>query len=134
MAHRARDLEPRSLAYLAALPVTRRLDTIAGPLLLCHGLGDDDMARLRPHDEGYALECIDSLAALRASDLAMVVGGHTHERMVRTFGALTFVNAGTLARDSSPCFVVVDFETRCVQFYDLDGDACIHEAERLALP
>jgi hypothetical protein len=73
MAHQARDLAPKTLAYLAALPVTRRLQTIAGPLLLCHGLGEDDMARLRPHDEGYALECIDALAALRASDLAMVV-------------------------------------------------------------
>ena len=134
MAHQARDLAPKTLAYLAALPVTRRLQTIAGPLLLCHGLGEDDMARLRPHDEGYALECIDALAALRASDLAMVVGGHTHERMVRTFGALTFVNAGTLAPDRSPCFVVVDLETHCAQFYDLDSDARIREAERIAFP
>lgn len=134
MAHQARDLDPKSLGYLAALPVTRHMKTIAGPLLLCHGLGEDDMARLRPYDEGYALECIDALAELRASDLTMVVCGHTHERMVRRFGALTFVNAGTLAPDISPCFVVVDLEARLVQFYDLDDDARIREAERIALP
>lgn len=40
----------------ASLLVTRRLATMARDFLLCHGLGEHDMARMKPWDEGYALE------------------------------------------------------------------------------
>lgn len=136
MAHRARELAPETRAYLGSLPATRRLGTVTGPLLLCHGLGEDDMARLRPYDEGYALDCIDALAPLRASDLALVVGGHTHQRMVRRFEALTIVNAGTLsspAADEAPCFLLADLDAGFVQFFDLDADANVREAERFVV-
>lgn len=136
MAHHARDLAPESRAYVASLPATRRLESVAGPILLCHGLGEDDMAQLRPHDEGYALACIDALPPLRTSDLALVVGGHTHQRMVRRFGALTIVNAGTLsspAAAEAPCFLLADLDAGFVQFFDLDSDANVREAERFAL-
>jgi hypothetical protein len=136
MAHRARELAPETRAYLGSLPATRRLGTVTGPLLLCHGLGEDDMARLRPHDDGYALACIDALPALRASDVALVVGGHTHQRMVRRFGALTIVNAGSLvgrAQDEAACFLLADLDAGFVQFFDLDSEANVREAERFAL-
>jgi predicted phosphodiesterase len=132
-AHLASDLAPATRAYLEALPATRRLSTTRGPLLLCHGLGDDDMARLRPFDEGYALETNDALSTLRATDYALVVGGHTHLRMVRSFGALTVVNAGTLSYTDTPCFLVADLLSGHVQFYDLDDDARVLPAERYPL-
>ena len=117
----ARDLAPETLAFLSALPPTRRLATVAGPLLLCHGLGDDDMNRLLPDDTGYAIESNDALAELLRTDLALVVNGHTHRRMVRTFGGgrLTVINAGTLARDHEPGFFVVDFSARTATWHDL---------------
>jgi len=35
--------------WIRALPVTLTFQTQDGPLLLCHGLGEDDMARLASH-------------------------------------------------------------------------------------
>ncbi|HVH46482.1 MAG TPA: metallophosphoesterase family protein [Labilithrix sp.] len=117
------DVDPSALAFLASLPASCVLPTIAGPLLLCHGLGDDDMNRLLPDDFGYALSANDALRALIESrDVAFVINGHTHRRMVRKFEPLTVINAGTLARDHEPGFVVVDFEARHAEFYDLATD------------
>ncbi|MBK9030599.1 MAG: metallophosphoesterase family protein [Myxococcales bacterium] len=96
-------------AWLAALPATRHLDTVAGPLLLCHGVGADDMQRLRPDDEGYALASNFALEELVADGVyRWFVGGHTHEPMVRRFGALTVLNPGTLCRDNAPGALEVD--------------------------
>ena len=132
-AHQLDDLAPVTRAYLEALPATRRVSTTHGPLLVCHGLGDNDMTRLRPYDEGYALETNDALTALRATDYTLVVGGHTHLRMVRSFGALTVVNAGTLSYTDTPYFLVADLQERHVQYYDLDDDARVLPAERYPL-
>ena len=41
-----------------------------------------------------------------------IVGGHTHQRMVRRIGELTIINAGTLHRGQRPCCVVIDLEAR----------------------
>src|SRR5262245_37693054 len=49
-------LDEPARAFLAGLPATREYQTSAGPLLLCHGLDTDDMTRLNPDDDGYALE------------------------------------------------------------------------------
>jgi hypothetical protein len=50
--------------WLGTLPRTLQFETPIGSLLLCHGLGDSDMATLMPDDEGYALEVNDQLHAL----------------------------------------------------------------------
>ena len=50
-AHAAAELAPRTRAHLAALHATRRIDTVAGPLLLCHGLGTDDMEFVNGGDD-----------------------------------------------------------------------------------
>lgn len=129
-AHLREDLDPRSVERLANLPPSQRFDTEAGSLLLCHGLDDDDMARLLPWDEGYALESNDALQRLVAARaFALVAGGHTHRRMVRTVGGVIFVNAGTLLAESEPCFVLLDFARRAVQFHELlpDGGSKLAE-------
>jgi len=111
-AHHKDELAPPSLALLSALPATRDVQTPRGALLLCHGVGDDDMQRLRPDDHGYALESNIALEKLLdAKRWTFAVGGHTHERMVRAFGGsgdLVFVNPGTLARDHTPCCAIFD--------------------------
>jgi putative phosphoesterase len=118
-AHRLEALSSRARAEIEAWPATRTLETPLGPLLLCHGLGEDDMARLRPHDDGYAIATNDALLArIDAGTHALLVGGHTHERMVRRFEALTIVNAGTLAREGPPTASVLDCATRQVRVYD----------------
>jgi len=116
--HATESLDDTNRQWLASLPATRRYSTIAGDLLLCHGVGDDDMVRLLPHsapeDLAYALE------PLRADPtLSFMLGGHTHHRMVRPLGGLTVFNAGTLHRDYCPGFVTLDFEARILEGFDL---------------
>ena len=113
-----------ALAWLAALPPTRHVDTAAGPLLLCHGVGADDMQRLRPDDEGYALASNFALEELLTDGVyRWMVGGHTHAPMIRRFGALTVLNPGTLARADDPGFLEVDLARGRGRWYrvGLDG-------------
>ena len=120
------ELDAPALEFLGALPPTRLIDTAAGPLLLCHGIDRDDMAQLRPYDEGYALECIDALPALLArSELRFVLGGHTHYRMLRRIQNIVFLNAGTLLchHDTRPTCLIVDFAAKTGTFFVHDGRA-----------
>lgn len=123
-AHSLKRVSAATAGFLEALPAVLSLETAAGELLLCHGVGDDDMVRLGPDDEGYALACIDELQRiLGAPAIRFVVAGHTHRRMVRAFarsgGApLAFVNAGTLRHGYDPCFAILDVH-HGVEFFDL---------------
>lgn len=128
-------LDASSRAFLAGLDRTHEIETVAGLALLCHGLGEHDMAALGPDDRGYALENNEELQSLvHAGRYAFVINGHTHRRMVRRVGALTLINAGTLHRDDTPCFAVVDFERERVTFFKLGPDQTIvgTEERRLA--
>lgn len=108
--------------YLATLPAVREFSTPVGGMLLCHGLGANDMAKVGPDDEGYALVTNDDLRSLmRDPRYRFVVNGHTHRPMVRHFEGLTVVNAGTLRRDSDPGFLVIDFSTEMVDMFRLTG-------------
>jgi predicted phosphodiesterase len=125
-AHRLADLDDEAIAMIRALPATVSLDVPGGRLLLCHGVGENDMQRLRSDTYGYDLAMNDELSALRAdSSIAFMVGGHTHETMVRKFArddgtALVVVNAGTLARKDPSGFGVLDIEAREVTFWEID--------------
>lgn len=108
-------------AWLAQLPRTRSFETAAGPLLLCHGFGDDDMAGLRPDDNGYALQSNLGLQRLIATKrYRTVVNGHTHLPMVRNIGGLTIINAGTLDRRDRQNCTVIDFDLGTVELYDIN--------------
>jgi predicted phosphodiesterase len=130
----SKNLTQETVDFLAALPRTHELLTCGGPLLLCHGLGDDDMASVGPDDHGYALSVNLELERLRASGRhRFVVNGHTHRRMVRSFGDLTIVNAGTLESDHDPGFVVIDFEQGVVFEHVFEADDAISAARTLEL-
>ncbi|MEM1414585.1 MAG: metallophosphoesterase [Myxococcota bacterium] len=109
--------------WIEALPATRRLPTVAGDALLCHGVGDDDLAILYPETKGYALQAVmPALRPLLLDDsLRYAVGGHTHRRMARALPGLTFVNAGTLHRDFEVSVSVIDFAERRVCHVALEG-------------
>lgn len=118
-ASRMENLNRNSRSFLEALPVTRDFETVSGPLLLCHGLGENDMARLTQDDFGYALECKTELQELIGSRYRFVVGGHTHRRMTRHFRQLTIVNPGTLYRRHEPCLALIDLTQNIVTFHEL---------------
>jgi putative phosphoesterase len=118
-------LSPRARRFLESCPVTVELVSPAGPLLLCHGLGQDDMAKVKPDSFGVALTSNHELQALiEGRRYRLVVNGHSHRPMVRRFDTLTIVNAGTLKRDENPCIVVIDFARALVDFvpFDATGD------------
>jgi putative phosphoesterase len=118
----AHELSTAALSFLGNLPVTVEFETALGSALLCHGIGQDDMAGVQPFDHGLALEGNQALQRLlREGKHRYVISGHTHRPMVRRLGALTMINAGTLLRDQSPCCALVDFDAGRVQFYEI-GD------------
>lgn len=118
-------VEARTWEYLRSLPTSVPVETVAGKLLLCHGMGDNDWGRLEPGDYGYALEQnIDLLKILIQPEIAFVVVGHTHKPMVRRFARaagqpLTVINVGQLKHRDGPVFVCADFESGDVQFYEI---------------
>lgn len=119
------DLSNKSIRFIAQLPKTREFQTVAGRLLLCHGLGTNDMAGVRPGDYGVALEYnLDLFRLMKEGLYDFVINGHTHHRMVRRFETVTIINAGTLINSQYPCFLIANFQEKFVQFYDIkDGQA-----------
>ncbi len=116
-------LSSRSMDTIRAWPTSVPFDTRLGSLLLCHGVGEDDMSLLlpgQPRAEATAL-------IADVGDHALMVCGHTHVRMVRTLArpshpALTVLNVGTLYRKDRPGFAVLDDETATLQFFEVDTE------------
>jgi predicted phosphodiesterase len=115
------DLQTHCYEYLANLPPILEIETPHGLLLLCHGVGTDDMNKLNPDDEGYALESNFTLQELiNSGKYQLMINGHTHLRMVRKFHHLTVINAGSLKGkyEEKPCFLIIDFLKKIVEFYE----------------
>lgn len=125
-AHRMTAISPEAIAFLKALPTSTTIDVPGGKLLLCHGVGDNDMQQLKPHDAGYAISSNDALLkVLFDPSIVIMVSGHTHLPMLRKFErgagkkALVVVNPGTLAREEDPGFAVLDVAAMRVDFYKI---------------
>ena len=117
-AHTMTALAVETIGLLKELPATATIDLPAGgKLLLCHGVGANDMRRLMPDDQGYAISSNDDLlAVLFDPNIRLMVAGHTHQQMVRRFERgggkppLFAINPGTLARGDQPGFAILDLE------------------------
>ena len=120
---------------MESLPRVRQYATPSGNALLCHGVGEDDEAWLTPDTRGYALQDIPTLRELMLDDdVQFMLGGHTHERMVRVFPGLTVVNAGTIHRNYEQSFMVVDFAAMRVGFYSAEEGETGRLIEEVELP
>jgi predicted phosphodiesterase len=99
-------------AYLRTLPATVELVVGGGArLLLCHGLGANDMNPITADDYGYALEANDELQALVARGTALIVlKGHRHRGARWRHETLTLVDVGTLLDVTPWCGGVLDIE------------------------
>lgn len=130
---KSENLTKESQNFIYRLPAIREFDTAAGKLLLCHGLGFNDMAGVWPDDYGYALEAnLDLLRLVMEKRYRFLINGHTHRRMVRSFEGVTIINAGTLVPVQEPCFLIADFVEKFVQFYDVKGNN-IEAAQKISL-
>jgi predicted phosphodiesterase len=118
-ANQIKDIDQEHMQWLRDLPATLDFDTVGGSLLLCHGLGKNDMKTLLPDESGYALSSNEALEnLLYETSYRFVIKGHSHTRMVRRIDRITFINAGTLRATSEPCFCIIDFEKKQLQFFD----------------
>src|SRR5688572_9745530 len=118
-ASRREHLAPQAIGFLSSLPRTLEFTSPPGRVLLCHGLGSNDISGVTPDDYGYALESNLELQRLIDARVPIVLNGHTHRPMVRQFGETTIVNAGTLFRKDEPGYVVVDFGIGAVHWHAL---------------
>lgn len=125
-AHFLADLDDESRDYLTALPRLRTLNTVAGPLLLCHGVVENDLAKVWPGTERSPIERsteMDDLVA--ASTHRFVVNGHMHYRVLIDFEGVVLVNAGTI-RGPFSGVTVIDFEGDFAAAYERDGNGRAH--------
>ena len=109
-----------ALAFVKMLPTTRRLTTPNGDLLLCHGVGTDDMAGIYPGGDDAS---VAKALQLGGPSLRYFVAGHTHRRLVRTVAGVTIINPGALIGDKEPLgFAVTDFGAAAVTFYRVESN------------
>lgn len=138
--HRVVDLDAEQVRFVAELPAALELSTVAGPALLGHGVGDDDMAVIDPETTERVARWHRAFAeVLDEGRVAWLLGGHTHRFMLRRFEHLGVVNAGTLCRRDEPAspagFLRIDFGRRAVQRWMFrPGGAEIAGLEAFALP
>ena len=128
------DLKMSSWEFVKRLPPWRKFETVAGATLLCHGLGEDDMAGVWPWDDTLTLHSNHALWKLvNLHEYDFIINGHTHRRLVQKFDDLTLINAGTLFRKHDPCCLIVDFEAGVAEYFNLPGEGKIMEAEKIEL-
>ncbi len=130
---RLESVKTSSVEYLKQLPKTMSFETPLGEALLCHGLGENDMARLTPDDYGYAIEANSDLQKLISENRYLVIiSGHTHRIMVRNLENRLFINAGTLIKAHAPCFSLADFSLRKIKFQFFDKNGVASRKETIA--
>ncbi|MEM7001559.1 MAG: metallophosphoesterase family protein [Pseudomonadota bacterium] len=118
-AHFAADLSQTSYDYLAGLPIELRFETSAGPLLLCHGVGQNDLAKVWPGSERMPPERSTRLDELIADgEIRWLINGHMHYRTIIHFQQLTLINAGTLKPTHRPGFSLLDLNSRDLTGYE----------------
>ena len=121
--------------FLAALPTTLRFEAPGGELLLCHGLGEDDMASVALDADALSIRWNEPLASLLDEDRPLwVLNGHTHRRGVWSYRKLTVINGGTVSREHDPCFSVVDLGRAEVTYFDVHDGEHMGRKEVVPLP
>ena len=126
-AHERHQVSTEAGEWLAALPPMLELPTVAGNVLVCHGLGADDMASIKPWDDLAFIREHDGFRNLcRVSSAKYIINGHSHMRMVRTVEERVVINAGALCRDHDPSFGIVDFAAEHVLVWVFEPDLSHH--------
>jgi predicted phosphodiesterase len=131
-AHRLQDLSDTVVAFLHSLPPHITLQTQSGPLMLCHGVGANDLQKIWPGTERMPAERSPRLDQIIADgDYNLMINGHVHYRTLIHFDALTLLNAGTLRGDHHPGFGLLDLTENTVHGFELQPS--VHEVKTLSL-
>ena len=126
-AHFRTRVSEQGLVFLKSLPKVIRLNTACGELRLCHGVGDDDMAKVWPGTETTAIRRSELLDAwlVESESPRFVINGHMHFRTLIDFERCFLINAGTLKGERAG-ITLLDMRTRQVAGFNLldDGRVC----------
>lgn len=134
-AHPPEALTPKIERTLRLWPPLLELTSVRGPLLVCHGVGRDDMMVLKPDTFLGFLSGEPAFEELLAArHLAIVVAGHTHLPAVHRVGHLVWINAGTLKWDKGPVATLVDLTRDEVRFGSLEDPSCVGDVSVVPLP
>jgi predicted phosphodiesterase len=128
-AHQIADIDDASRSFLESLPRVVSLKTVAGELVLCHGVLDNDLGKVWPGTQRSPIERsgeMDDLLA--AGSHRFFINGHMHYRVLIDFHGLVMLNAGTL-RGPFSGVSLVDFEADWVSAHE-PGDS--GKAQRVA--
>ncbi len=101
-----------------------------GPLLLCHGVLDNDLAKIWPGTDRLQAETSTELDALLTQDhYRFIINGHVHYRTLIYFQTATLLNAGTLKQRHRPGFSELDFARGTVSAFEFDQGRCVPAGE-----
>jgi len=117
-AHSLHDLTADTLAFLKKLPTQATINLGETRILVCHGVGDNDLAKIWPGtDRLKALksELLDKIISSKRYNY--MINGHIHFRTMIHFRKMTLINAGTIAGDFWPGISILDLETNQVHGY-----------------
>jgi predicted phosphodiesterase len=136
-AHEQVNFKDASLAYLNSLPSAIELDTLKGRLLLCHGIGNNDLQKIWPGSARMPpIRSRELDRLIKARRYQYVINGHLHFRTMIHFEAMTLINAGTLKGEQWPGFMQIDFAKDTVtsfKFSQLTDNPRIELAKHLPL-
>jgi predicted phosphodiesterase len=119
-AHRIDDLDDDTQGFLADLCRTRSLMTVAGPVLLCHGVAEDDLGKVWPGTErSKVARSLELDRLIEADTYRFVINGHLHFRVLVDFERMLLINAGTL-KGPHGGVSVVDFEAGSVAAFEVE--------------
>jgi len=120
-AHTLGAISAHTADCLANLPGQIGIDTIAGRLLLCHGVADNDLRKVWPGTERMPIERSHELDGVIADkEYQFVINGHVHFKTIIHFNSLTLINAGTITGQHWPGFTTIDFGTGEIDAFAFD--------------
>ena len=133
-AHFKSELSEKALAFLRQLPKVVRLSTSLGELRLCHGVAEDDMAKVWPGTESTNIRRSEALDQWLSEPQPprFVINGHMHFRTLIDFDKCFLINAGTLKGDWAG-ITVLDLKTREVAGFNLLDDGQVSATRRYCL-
>ena len=130
-AHDRAHLKNKTLNYLESLPKTRSMTLGTQDFLLCHGMGDQDLAKIWPGTERMPVERSSRLDdIIDQGRFSWVINGHVHFQSVIPFETTILINAGTLAGNRWPGFLVLDVESQTIDVVSLVGDQVTFKGTR----
>lgn len=126
-AHQKGALSDNTLRFLHELPKTLSVQTRAGELLLCHGVMEDDLAKVWPGTTTTEIKrslLLDQLLSQPTDVPRFVVNGHMHFRTLIDFDNCQLINAGTLKGLYSG-LSILDTRAQTLRGFDFTPDGAL---------